>query len=193
MIATSRSGRSHPGIRPVAAAFVPEIHSVQSPLLSSIHRPAPFLRTIWLTFGGVRVTLVFITGEKLVPPFGGGSAPPCGPCGSSTGPGAGALFRSVNRCPNTVVPLPDSKIATYTCEPSGLVAIARGRSPSIAIFVTARRVTGSITNTAFVRMHETHARNGFPAKTRSLAPAGVSNVASTRRDATFTILIDDEM
>src|SRR5881394_4207520 len=92
-----------------------------------------------------------------------------------------------------VLPLPDSKIATYTFEPSGLAAMFRGRSPSIAMFVTAARVSGSITNTALVREHVTHARRGLPAKTRSLGPAGVSRVATTRFVATSTMLIVDEM
>src|SRR5215216_4387388 len=138
MIATSRSGKSQPGIRPEAAAFVPDTHSVQSPLLSSIHRRAASFRTMRLTGGGVFVSL--IAGTKFVPEFGGGFFPAYGPLGSSTGPGWAGVLRPVKRRPTTVVPLPDSKMATYTFEPSGLTAIARGRSPSMAMFVTTERV-----------------------------------------------------
>src|SRR5258708_4470455 len=109
MIATSRSGKSQPAMRPDNAAFVPVTHSVQSPLLSSIHRPALFLRTMWLTRGGGGFVFeVAMAGKKLVPELGGGSWPRYGPFVASTGPGEGGVFNSVSFRPRTVVPLPDS-------------------------------------------------------------------------------------
>src|SRR5882762_11386625 len=63
----------------------------------------------------------------------------------------------------------------------------------MARFVTAVRVAGSMTNTAFVREQDTQARRGLPANTTSPGPAGVSKVALTVRAATSTMLIVDEM
>src|SRR5436190_21611858 len=97
-------------MRDDSAALVPETHSVQSPLLSSIQRPAAFLRTMWLTRGGVFV--ITRAGEKFGPAFGGGSAPAYGPLVASTGPGAGGFSKGVNLRPRIVVPFPDSKMAT---------------------------------------------------------------------------------
>src|ERR1051325_5687492 len=105
------------------------------------------------------------------------------------GPGPGATVSAVNFRPNTVVPFPDSKIATYTFVPSGLTAIARGRSASMAMFATAARVIGSMTNTALVREQEIQAPRGFPANTRSLGPAGVSRVATTLSEERSRMLI----
>jgi hypothetical protein len=71
--------------------------------------------------------------------------------------------------------------------------MARGRSASIARFVTTVRDAASITNTALVRAQEIHARRGVPANTRSLGSAGVCSEAMTLRAATSTTLIEDEM
>src|SRR5688572_10295263 len=71
--------------------------------------------------------------------------------------------------------------------------MARGRSPSMAMVLTGARVSGLITNTALLREHDTHARRGVPANTRSLGPAGVSSVATTASEAKSTMLMLDEM
>ena len=55
------------------------------------------------------------------------------------------------------------------------------------------RLAGSITSTALVREHETHARRGLPANTRSADPASVSMVSTTVRVAIFTTLMLEEM
>src|SRR5712671_5370283 len=88
--ARSWSGMSHPGLRPVKAAFVPRMNSVQSPWLSSIHRPPSFRFTIRLTRGGrLFVIRRFRAGLKFVPLFGGGFWPSDGAFGKLTGLGRG--------------------------------------------------------------------------------------------------------
>src|SRR4051812_43876150 len=115
---------SQPGNRPVNAAFVPRMYSVQSPLLSSIQRPALFFFTIKPTFGGGFVSAESIAGTKLVPLFGGGFCPLDGAFGKFTGFARGNP--SDTPVPIVVLAFPDSKIATYTFVPSGLTSIARG-------------------------------------------------------------------
>jgi hypothetical protein len=135
MTARSRSARSHPGTRPVNAALVPRINSVQSPWLSSIQRPALFRFTIRLTRGGVVFVIRgFSAGLKLVPAFGGGFFPFEGALGKLIGLGRGNPDEIP--VPMIVEAFPDSKIATYTNLPSALEAIARGRLPWMTKFVT---------------------------------------------------------
>src|SRR5215471_14250648 len=107
MIARSWSGMSQPGTRPVYAAFVPRMNSVQSPWLSSIHRPAVFRFTIKLTRGGAVVEI-------------SGFSAPDGANGKFIGLGRGSPADTPVLM--IVEALPDSKIATYTFRPSGLVA-----------------------------------------------------------------------
>src|SRR5256885_15779105 len=85
MMARSRSGMSHPAARPDIAAFAPLTKGVQSPLLSSIHRPALFFLMIRLTCGGGGRRRL-IGGLNWVPLLGGGFLPACGPSGASTAP-----------------------------------------------------------------------------------------------------------
>src|SRR5262245_19638000 len=134
MIARSRSGMSQPGNRPVNAAFVPRIYSVQSPWLSSIQRPALSRFTIRLTRGGGLVMAGFIAGTKLVPLFGGGLWPPDGASGKLIGLGRGNPCETSE--PMMVEAFPDSNTATYTFDPSGLTSMAFGRFPSMTRFVT---------------------------------------------------------
>src|SRR5882757_1182221 len=108
--ARSWSGMSQPGTRPVNAAFVPRMNSVQSPLLSSIQRPALFFFTIKLTFGGALVMSGLMAGEKFVPLFGSGFDPPDGAKGKFTGFARGTPCETP--VPMMVEALPDSKIAT---------------------------------------------------------------------------------
>src|SRR5688572_18984788 len=88
--------------------------------------------------------------------------------------------------------LPDSKMATYTFRPSGLVHSALGRSPSIGTVATRWRVSGSKTSTAFSIAHETNARSGSPAKTTSAGASKVGIVASTCSFARSTMLTESE-
>src|SRR5436190_3481038 len=129
MIARSWSGMSQPGNRPVNAALVPRMYSVQSPWLSSIQRPALFRFTIRLTRGGGFVIAGLIAGTKLVPLFGGGLSPCDGASGKLIGLGRGNP--SETPVPMIVEALPDSNTATYTFDPSGLTSMALGRFPSI--------------------------------------------------------------
>src|SRR5882672_11738761 len=80
MMARSWSGKSHPTRLPDKAALVPDTNSVQSPLLSSIQRPAAFFFTMCETLGGGKFVGMsgLIAGLKLVPRFGGGFLPPYG-------------------------------------------------------------------------------------------------------------------
>src|SRR5579884_1988206 len=110
--AKSWSGMSQPGTRPVNAALVPRMYSVQSPLLSSIQRPALFFLTINPVRGGGFVRTALIAGTKFVPLFGGGSRPCDGASGKVTALGFGASFRSEIPSLMMVEALPDSKIAT---------------------------------------------------------------------------------
>src|SRR5262245_48809944 len=71
--------------------------------------------------------------------------------------------------------------------------MARGRSASMARFVIARRVAGSMTKTALVREQDTQARRGVPANTRSHGPARVSMVCTTVRAAISTTLMLEEI
>src|SRR5581483_301841 len=156
MMAKSWSGMSQPGNRPVKAAFVPRMYSVQSPLLSSIHLPALFFFTIRLTRGGGGFVMSgLIDGTKFVPLFGGGFCPPDGALVKLMGLGLGSEASSVTPVPMMVEALPDSKMATYTFEPSGLTAIARGRLPSMLRLVTTCSVDGSKTCTRFGWPQET--------------------------------------
>ena len=93
------------------------IRLVQSRPLPSIQRFEAFLRATCATLGGVGSELE-IAGEKPVPAFGGGLAPAYGPF---------LLFTVVSGM--MVLWLPDSKMARYTFEPSGLTAMARGEAP----------------------------------------------------------------
>src|SRR5437762_3430995 len=117
------------------------MNSVQSPWLSSTQRPAGFFLTIRLTRGGAAVEISGLMGGlKLVPLFGGGFSPPDGAKGKLIGLGRGAPEDTPVLM--MVEALPDSKMATYTLDPSGLVAIARGRLPSMTRFVTSSSVAG---------------------------------------------------
>src|ERR1051326_1431979 len=130
---------SQPGKRPVTAALVPRIYSVQSPELSSIHLPAPFFLTIIPTRGGsVLERSGLIAGTKFVPLLGGGFRPTEGALGKLTGLGLGNPIETPE--PMIVEAFPDSKMATSTFEPSELASIARGRLPSITRFVTVCRL-----------------------------------------------------
>src|SRR5262245_57327754 len=71
--ARSRSGMSQPTGRPESAAWAPLTFAVQSWLLSSIQRPAAFLRTMSATRGGV--PLGACGGLNAAPALGGGLAP----------------------------------------------------------------------------------------------------------------------
>src|SRR6185503_7545693 len=92
-----------------------------------------------------------------------------------------------------VDPLPDSKIATYTFFPSGLAAIALGRSPSIRIVARTWRVSGLKTCTVFALAQVTNARVGEPAKITSAGPGSVFRVATTRRLEVSTTLTVQEI
>src|SRR5436190_16392236 len=141
MTARSWSARSQPGTRPVNVALVPLMNSVQSPRLSSIHRPALFRLTIRLTRGAVALVICgFRAGLKFVPAFGGGFFPLEGAFGKFMG--LGRAKPAEMPVPMMVEALPDSKIATYTNLPSALVAMARGRLPSMTKLVIAWRVAG---------------------------------------------------
>src|SRR3954470_6367836 len=112
MTARSWSGMSQPGTRPVEAALVPRMYSVQSPLLSSIQRPAPFFLTINPTFGGRLVVRAgLMAGTKLVPLFGGGLRPWEGAAGRLTALVLGKVPNDVMPEPMMVEALPDSKMA----------------------------------------------------------------------------------
>src|SRR4030095_2077087 len=113
MMARSRSVTSQPAGRPVRKELVPETNSVQSPWLSSIHRPASFFLTIRLILGGGLLAgrLGLSGGSKVAPELGGGFSPPCGPIGKSTTAGGGEGFRVATRPARMVDPLPDSNIA----------------------------------------------------------------------------------
>src|SRR5580765_3734365 len=178
MSARSWSGMSQPGTRPVKAAFVPRMYSVQSPWLSSIQRPAPFRFTIRLTRGGGFVIAGLIAGTKFVPLLGGGFFPPDGASGKLIGLGRG------NPCdtpvPMIVEALPDSNTATYTVEPSGLTSMALGRFPSMTRFVTTCKVEVLKTWTRFGWPQDTYARAGVPAKTMSDGSFEVTSVFTTR-------------
>src|ERR1041384_3398180 len=108
MTARSWSGKSQPSGRPEKTEFVPLMYSVQSPLLSSIQRPAEFFFTMSPTRGGWFVTAM--TGEKFVPLLGGGFSPAYGPSKKSTGVGGGKP--RFTPAAMMVEALPDSKIAT---------------------------------------------------------------------------------
>src|SRR5262245_29402711 len=95
--------------------------------------------------------------------------------------------------PKTVEPLPDSKIATYTVRPSGAMARAFGRSPSIGTWATACRVSGSNTWTVLGNAQDTKAPTGSPANATSAGVSSVDNVATTRRAGTSTMLIESEI
>src|SRR5215469_16676103 len=111
MTARSWSGMSQPGTRPVNAALVPRMYSVQSPLLSSIHLPAELRLTTRLTRGGgVLDKSGLITGLKFVPLFGGGFNPCDGALGKSIADGLGNPAEMP--LPIRVDALPDSKTAT---------------------------------------------------------------------------------
>src|SRR4051794_31959806 len=97
-------------MRPVNPALVPQMYSVQSPWLSSIHRPALSFLTMRLTRGGGLVMEGFIAGKKLVPLLGGGLWPPDGAFGKSMGVGFGKPEEMPR--PIIVEELPDSKSAT---------------------------------------------------------------------------------
>ena len=144
---------SQPGTRPANAAFVPRINSVQSPLLSSSQRPALFFFAIKLTRGGALVMAGLIAGTKFGPLFGGGFSPAEGAKGKLIGLARGEPWEMP--VPMIVLALPDSKMPTYTFEPSGLTSIARGRFPSIARLVTICRVVALKTWTRFGWPHET--------------------------------------
>src|SRR5258707_14152103 len=102
---------SQPGRRPVKAALVPRMNSVQSPWLSSIHRPPLFRLTIRPTRGGGLLEISgLMAGLKLVPLLGGGFCPPEGAEGKLMGLGRGKP--SEMPVPMIVEALPDSKIAT---------------------------------------------------------------------------------
>src|SRR5690606_29056305 len=133
--------------------------SVQLPPLSSIQRPASSFFTISPTRGGLLAPPP-IGGSNPVPEFGGGLTPPYGPAGSLPTFGGSPSVPSLSAPPPRIVePLPDSNTATYTCEPSGLTASARGSSPSIAISCgSAARSAGSNTCTTFACEHETNSR-----------------------------------
>src|SRR6266511_3832507 len=104
---------SHPRGRPEKMEFVPLTNSVQSPPLSSSHRPSPFSFTIRLTFGNATFVglLGLITGLKLVPSFGAGFCPPRGPVGKFTTLGWGTAVKGPTPELRMVDRLPDSKIA----------------------------------------------------------------------------------
>src|SRR5438552_18877317 len=88
--------------------------------LSSVHSPdVRSLRTVCATRGGLG-RAGSMGGSKSSPRLGGGFKPAYGPSRRDTD-GSGTI----------VVPLPDSKIATYTLVPSGLMVMARGYFPAI--------------------------------------------------------------
>src|SRR5262245_3474961 len=97
MAARSWSGKSQPGIRPVKAAFVPRIYSVQSSLLSPIQRPAEFFFTMRLTRGGALEMAGLTGGLKTAPLFGGGFCP---------AEGALEKFTAFARGKPTLLPVP---------------------------------------------------------------------------------------
>ena len=106
-------------------------------LLSSIHWPAAFLRTISVLLSVLAGLLRFSGGLNPVPAFGTGTTPPYGPAGRVTSllvvvhpPCGEHTPAAMNALPLiTVVALPLSKKAQYTVLPSGLTASARGCSP----------------------------------------------------------------
>ena len=106
MTARSWSGISQPGMRPVSAAFVPRMYSLQSPLLSSIQRPALFFLTIKPTRGGgVFESAGLMAGTKFAPLFGGGLRPPDGAAGKLTAFGFGRLPSAATPAPMIVLPV----------------------------------------------------------------------------------------
>src|SRR5579872_5397294 len=110
--ARSWSGMSQPGTRPVKAAFVPRMNSVQSPWLSSIQRPAAFFLTINPARGGGEFESAgLMGGTKFVPLFGGGLRPPDGAIGKLTALGFGRFASCARPELMMVEALPDSKMA----------------------------------------------------------------------------------
>src|SRR5215472_14445132 len=107
MTARSWSGISQPGSRPVNAALVPRMYSVQSPWLSSIQRPAALRFTIRLTRGGGLDIAGLMAGLKFVPLLGGGFRPCDGASGKLIGLGLGRPAETP--LPMIVDALPDSK------------------------------------------------------------------------------------
>src|SRR5438477_13125722 len=116
MTATSWSAKSHPLGLPEKRELVPRMYSVQSPWLSSSHRPALFFLTIKPTRGGAEFvgSNGLMAGTKLAPLFGGGFCPVCGPSGKSTTVGCRKEVNGTSAAFRIVDPLPDSKIATYS-------------------------------------------------------------------------------
>src|SRR5687767_13574893 len=109
MMATSRSGKSHPTGRPDCAALAPLTRFVQLPPLSSIQL-APIFFTISPTAGGAGLP-GFLGGRKFAPLLGGGLTPPYGPAGLLTTFG-GTAGTNVCPPPRIVERFPDSKTAT---------------------------------------------------------------------------------
>ena len=96
--------------------------------------------------------------------------------------------------PRIVEPLPDSKMATWTVEPSGLTAMARGSSARRGTSARgAPGASGSKTCTRFGWEQETKARTGLPAKTTSAGSSAVRMVRTTDPDARSTTLMESEI
>src|SRR5688572_29811570 len=144
--------------------------------------------------GGLPLLMAGLSaGVKFVPLLGGGFCPAYGPPANSSTPGGGIVILGPNRGARIVEALPDSKMATYTFRPSGLAAMALGRSPSIVISVISWRVTGSKTCTRFSMAQETYARKGDPAKMTSAGASRVESVATTRWACRSTMLTESEI
>ena len=88
---------------------------------------------------------------------------------------------------------PDSKMARYTRLPSGLVAIARGWLPAMAIEVAAPGFAASTTATRSGMPSDTNARCGVPANTTSAGSSPTSTVRRTRSEARSTMLTESEI